>query len=161
MAFWVVEFYAWSTIWNLFDLMRPQQPPSERVPYIREKLDFWWSIQQKITSIGYFGVSDDQNIRNRKFFLKKLGSRGCWGQLGCRGRCGQWGCRVIDIQIHPCSWTTVFQSISFFYRKWDHYSYFQLNNENLFMRIRQCNMWLLFFRANGDWFVTCWRKLKV
>ena len=48
--------------------MRPQQPPSERVPYIREKLDFWWSIPQKITSIGYFGASDDQTIRIRKFF---------------------------------------------------------------------------------------------
>jgi hypothetical protein len=42
-----VEFYAWSTIWNFFDLTCPQQPPSERVPYISDKLDFWWSIPQK------------------------------------------------------------------------------------------------------------------
>ena len=69
MASWVVEFYAWSTIWNFFDLTRPQQPPSERVPYISEKLDFWWSIPQKITNIGYFGASDDQIIGIRKFFL--------------------------------------------------------------------------------------------
>ena len=69
MASWVVEFYAWSTIWNFFDLTRPQQPPSERVPYISEKLDFWWSIPQKITNIGYFGASDDQIIGIRKFVL--------------------------------------------------------------------------------------------
>ena len=68
MASWVVEFYAWSTIWNFFDLTRPQQPPSEKVPYISEKLDFWWSIPQKITNIGYFGASDDQIIGIRKFF---------------------------------------------------------------------------------------------
>ena len=37
----------------------------KRVPYISEKLDFWWSIQQKITSIGYFGASEDQTIRIR------------------------------------------------------------------------------------------------
>jgi hypothetical protein len=61
-----MEINAWSTIWNFFDLTRPQQPPSERVPYIREKMNFWWSIPQKITSIGYFGASDDQTIRIRK-----------------------------------------------------------------------------------------------
>ena len=38
------------------------------MPYISENLDFWWSIPQKITSIGYFGASDDQTIRIRKFF---------------------------------------------------------------------------------------------
>ncbi len=68
MAFWVVEISAWFIIWNFFDLMRPQQPRSERVPFIDEKLDFWWSIPQKITSIGYFGASDDQTIRIKKFF---------------------------------------------------------------------------------------------
>ena len=46
----------------------PQQPPSERVPYISEKLDFWWSISQKMTSIGHFGAIDDQTIRIRIFF---------------------------------------------------------------------------------------------
>ena len=36
--------------------------------HISEKLDFLWFIPQKITSIGYFGASDDQTIRIRKFF---------------------------------------------------------------------------------------------
>ena len=31
MASWVVEIYAWSTIWNFFDLTRPQHPPTEKV----------------------------------------------------------------------------------------------------------------------------------
>ena len=68
MASWVVEIYAWFTIWNFFDLTRPHRPPSERVPYISEKLEFWWSIPQKITIIGYFGASDDQTIGISKFF---------------------------------------------------------------------------------------------
>ena len=40
----------------------------EKVPYISEKLDFWQSIPQKMTSIGYFGASDDQIIRIIIFF---------------------------------------------------------------------------------------------
>ena len=68
VASWVVEVYAWFTIWNFFDLMWPQRPLSERVPYISEKLDFWWSVPQKITSNGYFGANDDQTIRIRRFF---------------------------------------------------------------------------------------------
>ncbi len=48
--------------------MQPQRPLSEKVPYISEKLDFWRFIPQKIASIGYFGASDDQTIRIRKFF---------------------------------------------------------------------------------------------
>ena len=63
MASWVVEIYAWSIIWNFFDLRRPQQPASEMVPYISEKLDFL-----NITSIGFFGASDDQTIRIRIIF---------------------------------------------------------------------------------------------
>ena len=43
----------------------PQEPLSKRVPYICGKLDFWWSIPQKMTSIGYFGASYDQTIRIR------------------------------------------------------------------------------------------------
>ena len=35
--------------------------------HISEKLDFWWSIPQKITNIGYFGASDDQIIGIRRF----------------------------------------------------------------------------------------------
>ena len=68
MASWVLEICAWPMVWNFFVLTRPQQPPSERVPYISEKLDFLWSIPQKINSIGFFGAGDDQTIRIRKFF---------------------------------------------------------------------------------------------
>ena len=46
----------------------PQQPPTEKVPNISKKLDFWWSIPQKGTSIGHFGARDDQTIRIRKLF---------------------------------------------------------------------------------------------
>ena len=46
----------------------PQQPPTEKVPNISKKLDFWWSIPQKGTSIGHFGAGDDQTIWIRKFF---------------------------------------------------------------------------------------------
>ena len=52
-----------TTFWNFFDLTQPQQPPSERVPYISEKIGFlmihstknyqylllwcqWWSDHQ-------------------------------------------------------------------------------------------------------------------
>ena len=45
----------------------PQQPPTEKVPNISKKLDFWWSIPQKGTSIGHFGAGDDQTIWIRKF----------------------------------------------------------------------------------------------
>ena len=67
-----MEIYAWSTILNFFDLTRPQQPPSERMPYISKRLDFWWSIPQEITSIGYFGANDDETIRIRQFILEAV-----------------------------------------------------------------------------------------
>ena len=50
----------------------PQQPPSERISYISEILDFWWSIPKKMFSIGHFGASDDRTIRIRTFF-KEIG----------------------------------------------------------------------------------------
>ena len=50
----------------------PQQPPTEKVPNISEKLDFWSSIPQKGTSIGHFSARDDQTIRARKFFWENL-----------------------------------------------------------------------------------------
>ena len=44
----------------------PQQPLTERVSDISEKLDFWWSIPQKRTIIGHFGArnnpTQDQNF---------------------------------------------------------------------------------------------------
>jgi hypothetical protein len=41
----------------------PQQPPTERVSDISEKLDFLWSIPQKGTIIGHFGAKNDPTIR--------------------------------------------------------------------------------------------------
>ena len=46
----------------------PQQPPTESVSNISEKLDFWWSIPQKGTGIGHLGAWDDQTIRISIFF---------------------------------------------------------------------------------------------
>ena len=46
----------------------PQQPPTERVSDISEKLEFWWSTPQKGTGIGHLGARDDQIIRICKFF---------------------------------------------------------------------------------------------
>ena len=68
MGSWVVDIYVWTIIWNFFDHMWPQWPPPERVPYISEKLDFWWSNPQKLASIDYFSASNDQTIRIRNFF---------------------------------------------------------------------------------------------
>ena len=56
---------------------------------ISEKLDFWWSIPQKGTSIGHFGARNDPTIRISKF-LMKWGHRGHWGHWGCWSN---WGCR--------------------------------------------------------------------
>jgi hypothetical protein len=50
--------------------MGPKRPLSERVPDMSENVNFCGSIPQKITSVGYFGASDDQIIRIRKFFGK-------------------------------------------------------------------------------------------
>jgi hypothetical protein len=46
----------------------PQQPPTEKVPKLSEKLDFWWSIPQNRTSIGHFGARDDQTIQVQEVF---------------------------------------------------------------------------------------------
>ena len=43
-------------------------------------LNFWWSIQQKMTNVGYSGATNDQTIR-LIFFLRKLAFIGCWGQF--------------------------------------------------------------------------------
>ena len=51
-----------------FDLTGPQQPPSERVPCISKKLDFWWSIPQKITIIDYFLYQWWSDHQNKKDF---------------------------------------------------------------------------------------------
>ena len=46
----------------------PQQPPTERVSDINEKIDFWWSIPQKGTGIGHLGARDEHTIRVSSFF---------------------------------------------------------------------------------------------
>ena len=58
----------------------PQQHPTEMVSDISKKLDFWWSIPQKVTIIGHFGAKNDPSVL--VIFLMKWGSRGHWG---CRG----------------------------------------------------------------------------
>ena len=52
------------------DVGWPQQPPTERLSDINEKLDFWWSIQQKGTVIGQFGVKNDPTIMISNCFDK-------------------------------------------------------------------------------------------
>ena len=46
----------------------PQQPPTQEVSDISEKLDFWWSITQKGIIIGYFGTRNDPTFRISNFF---------------------------------------------------------------------------------------------
>ena len=58
---WGLGIWVSSTSFWKSNIGWPQQPPSERVPYSSEKLGFWWSISQKMTSIGYFGAIDDQD----------------------------------------------------------------------------------------------------
>ena len=69
---WDREFLGTTTIFQKNNIDWSQQPPTERVSYISEKLDFWWSIPQKRASIGVFGDRDDPTINTRKF-LDKIG----------------------------------------------------------------------------------------
>ena len=52
--FWVPQLFSKKS-----NISWPQQPPTERVPDISEKLDFWWSILWKGASIGHIGARDD------------------------------------------------------------------------------------------------------
>ena len=52
MAYWVVEIYAWSIIWNFFDLMGPQHPLSERVPKILKNRIFDDPFHKKLSVLG-------------------------------------------------------------------------------------------------------------
>ena len=61
-----------STSFQKNDIGWPQQPLTERVSDISEKLDFWRSIPQKRTSIGHFGAKGDQTIIDRKY-LEEIG----------------------------------------------------------------------------------------
>ena len=40
---WGLEIWVSSTSFQKSSIGWPQQPPSEKVPYISENLDFWWS----------------------------------------------------------------------------------------------------------------------
>ena len=62
-----LEIWVSSTSFQKSNIGWPQQPPTERVSNISEKLDFWWSIPKKRTVIGHLGSRDDQTIRINKF----------------------------------------------------------------------------------------------
>ena len=109
---WKVSVYSWgleiwisSTSFQKSTIGWPQQPPTEKVPYISENLDFWWSIPQKRTSVGHFGAIDDQTIRIRKFFediglLKPVKSQRLLRSMRLhRLENHYWG-----LQSHPESW---------------------------------------------------------
>ena len=61
-----------STSFQKNDIGWPQQPLTERVSDISEKLDFWWSIPQKGNGSDHLG---DQTIRISKKFDKTRLSR--------------------------------------------------------------------------------------
>ena len=63
-----LDFCVLSTSFQINDIGWPQQPPTERVSDISEKLDFWWSIPQKGTGFDHLGARDDPNIRISNFF---------------------------------------------------------------------------------------------
>ena len=57
-----------STSFQKSSIVWPQQPPTERISDIREKLDFWWSISQKGASDGHFGANhQDQEVWTFEF----------------------------------------------------------------------------------------------
>ena len=62
------DFCVSSTSFQKNDIGWPQQPSTERVSDISEKLDFWPSIPQKGTGSGHLGARDDQTIRISIFF---------------------------------------------------------------------------------------------
>ena len=68
-----------STSFQKNDIGWPRQPPTEGVSDVSWKLDFWWSIPQKRTSIGNLGPRDDQ-----KCYFSLISDTpsvgGCWGQ---------------------------------------------------------------------------------
>ena len=64
-----VEICVSSNSFQKNDIGWPQQPPTERVSDVGEKLDFWWSITKKGASVGHFGAGEDPTIRITSFFL--------------------------------------------------------------------------------------------
>ena len=70
-----LDIWVSSTSFQKSNIGWPQQPPTERVSNIHEKLDFWWSIPQKRTAIGHLGAGDDPTIRFNKVFDEMMLSR--------------------------------------------------------------------------------------
>ena len=69
MCSWEVLYFAYFTSLKKYIYIGwPQQPLTQKVSDISEKLDFWWSIPQKGTGIGQLGARDDQTIRISIFF---------------------------------------------------------------------------------------------
>ena len=79
--FWGLGIWVSSTSFWKSNIGWPQQPPLERVPYISEKLNFWWSIPQKGTIIGHFAPKMIQPSGSVNFLM----IWGCWGHWDCRG----------------------------------------------------------------------------
>ena len=50
MVSWVVEIYAWSVIWNFFDLTQPQRSPTEK--WLKDD-EFWWFCQKSFFFFKY------------------------------------------------------------------------------------------------------------
>ena len=44
MGSWELEIYAWLTIWNYFDLMQPQRPPTEKL--LKFNMSFHDSVEK-------------------------------------------------------------------------------------------------------------------
>ena len=65
---WGREFLGITTIFKKSFISWPQQHPTERVPDISEKLDFWRSIPFQGVSIGHIGARDNLTIRISNFF---------------------------------------------------------------------------------------------
>jgi hypothetical protein len=63
-----LDFCVSWTSFQKIDIGWPQQPLTEKVSDISEKMDFRWSILQKGTSIDHLGARDDQTIRISNFF---------------------------------------------------------------------------------------------
>ena len=106
------DIWVSSTSFQKINIGWPQQPPTERVSDISEKLGFWWSVQQKETIIGHFGARNDPTIRTSDF-LMKWGFRGNWGHWCCWGCRGHWRCRCSKAWKIPTGDFRVIQALEF------------------------------------------------
>ena len=63
-----LDIWVSSTNFQKSNIGWPQQPPTERVSNISEKLDFWQSIPKKGSGIGHLGARNVPTIRVSKNF---------------------------------------------------------------------------------------------